>query len=130
MAGFTEHLAAAPVDGDVGTAIRDAVVAFNTYPPEVQPSHRRRIRLLLETPALLGHSELRYAAWREVIARFVADRRDVAVESPVAIVAGRVSLALALSGYEVWLADESAELTDVIAACFDECAQLFDGLWV
>ncbi|WP_068398861.1 mycofactocin system transcriptional regulator [Kribbia dieselivorans] len=130
LAGFEDHLAAAPADADVGTAIRDAVVAFNSYPPQVQAAHRRRIRLLLETPALLGHSELRYTAWRDVIARFVAARLQVEVRSQVATVAGRVALALAISAYEVWLADESAVLTEVIGACFDESARLFAGLRV
>src|ERR1700691_4175996 len=49
-------------------AIRTAVVDFNRVAPEQIPWHRRRMALILGTPALQAHSTLRYAAWRQVIA--------------------------------------------------------------
>jgi mycofactocin system transcriptional regulator len=122
---FAERFRSTPDHVTIGRAIRDAVVDFNTYPDDVLPRHRRRMRLLLDTPQLLAHSELRYAAWRAVVVEFVARRLDVDRRSLAPVAAGRVALALSLSAYEVWLAGDRTSLTTLIASCFDEYADLF-----
>ncbi|MGB0100191.1 MAG: TetR family transcriptional regulator, partial [Nocardioides sp.] len=72
--GFRAILAAQPLDLPLHEAVHRGVVAFNDFPSEAEPSHRDRMRLILETPTLQAHSVLRYAAWRAVIAEYVADR--------------------------------------------------------
>lgn len=72
------------------------------------------MRLLLHTPALLAHSELRYAAWRGCIADFVAQRTGLQPTDPVPSLAGRVALAIALSAYEEWLRSDTEPLDKVI----------------
>ncbi len=122
---FEDRLAAVPDIVSITQAIRDSVIDFNTFPADVLTHHRRRMQLLLGTPQLLAHSELRYAAWRDVIARFVARRSQVPANALAPTIAGRVTLALAISAYELWLADEASSLTDLIAECFDQCSTLF-----
>src|SRR5690606_1718064 len=69
-----EHLATVPGDIPLYESLRAAVIEFNTFSPSELPWHRRRMEVLLRTPMLVAHSALRYRAWRQVIAEFVADR--------------------------------------------------------
>jgi hypothetical protein len=82
------------------------------------------MRFLLTTPALQAHSELRYTAWRDVIARFVAERTGLESTDLLPAAAGRVTLALSLSAYEQWLTDDDSSLPDLLAAAFDALASL------
>ncbi|KRF22422.1 mycofactocin system transcriptional regulator [Phycicoccus sp. Soil802] len=100
-------------------AVRSAILAYNSYDEAALPQHRRRMRLLLGTPALLAHSELRYAAWRAVVADFVAERTHQRAEDLVPVLAGRLALAVAISAYEQWLADGATSLLDHIARAAD-----------
>ncbi len=65
---FREILASLPDDLPLWEAVHRGVVAFNDFPPDAQPPHRDRMRLILTTPALQAHSVLRYSEWRQVIA--------------------------------------------------------------
>jgi mycofactocin system transcriptional regulator len=114
LRSFSETFAAIPDDVPLAESVTEAIVAFNALDASAVAQHRQRMRLLLGTPALLAHSELRYAAWRAVVADFVARRLGVRADALVPSLAGRVALAIALSAYEQWLADESAELADLI----------------
>jgi TetR/AcrR family transcriptional regulator, regulator of mycofactocin system len=95
-------------------AIRIAVVDFNRVPPEQIPWHRRRMELLLRTPALQAHSTLRYAAWRQVIAEFVADRTGQAPDALAPRTIGYVALGVALAAYEHWLEASDADLGELL----------------
>jgi mycofactocin system transcriptional regulator len=108
-----------PRDRDLFDVVRDAVIAFNSFDEAALPQHRRRMRLLLGTPALLAHSELRYAAWRSVVAEYVAERLQLLPDGLLPVLAGRVALAVAISAYEQWLAEEDASL----AALIEEAAE-------
>ena len=55
-------------------AVHRAVVVFNRLPRDQEPWHRRRMALILNTPALQAHSTPMYARWRAVIAEFAATR--------------------------------------------------------
>ena len=114
LRGFAETFAAMPEDLPLAEAVTEAIVAFNEFEPAAIPQHRQRMRLLLGTPALLAHSELRYAAWRRVVAEFVARRLTMSAGDLLPTLAGRIALAIALSAYEKWLADTSAELAELI----------------
>ena len=59
---------------------------------------------------------LRYASWREVIAEYVAERTDGRPDDLLPQTIGQVSLALALTSYQAWLADEDASLPDLLDA--------------
>jgi hypothetical protein len=106
----------------IAEAIRNAIIAFNTFDDSALTQHRRRMRLLLGTPALLAHSELRYTAWRTVVAEYVAARLGQPPDAVVPVLAGRIALAIAVSAYERWLLDEGAHLSELI----DEAAGAVD----
>lgn len=112
--GFRAILAGQPADLPLHEAVHRSVVAFNDFPADAEPSHRARMRLILETPTLQAHSVLRYAEWRTAIAEHVAARLggDPADLLPRTI--GSVSLALAISAYEGWLADPDADLAALL----------------
>ena len=82
-------------DVPVHVAVHRGVLAFNTFPADARPSHRERMRLILTTPELQAHSVHQYAAWRAVIAEYVAARHDLEPGDLLPQVAGRVALALA-----------------------------------
>jgi mycofactocin system transcriptional regulator len=109
-------------DGDDGrpllATLIDAVVRFNDLPPEAVPAHRQRMSLILHVPALQAHSTLRYAEWRNVVARFAARRLDLPVDALLPQLVGHVSLGAAVTAYEQWLADESADLAALLIAAF------------
>ena len=73
-----EHLAAVvaaePDDVPLTDALRLAVLDFQHSAPQGQPWHRRRLSLILSTPALQAHSTTRYMAWRDVITDYVSRR--------------------------------------------------------
>lgn len=109
-----EYLEATPDDVPAPAAVHRAVLDFNRLDPAAVAQHRRRMRLLLTTPALQAHSVLRYEEWRRVIAEFVARRYGLPSNHLLPRTIGRVSLALALSAYEQWLDDEDAPLEELL----------------
>ena len=121
---FADALRSGPSTRSLPEAIRDGVIAFNSYPDHTAPQHRARMALLLRTPALLGHSELRYQAWRRVVSEYVAERLAVPADDLRAVVAGRVALAVALSAYEVWLEHPEAVLGELMSEAFDDLGEV------
>ena len=112
--GFRKILDAMPADLPLHEAVHRGVLAFNDFPEDAEPPHRDRMRLILETPALLAHSVLRYAEWRAVIAEFVAARLDLEPDGLLPRMVGHISLALALSAYEQWLDTPDASLPELL----------------
>lgn len=119
LSGFRQTFVKTPTETPLWEAIRDAVIAYNNFDDGALPQHRRRMRLLLGTPALLAHSELRYAAWRAVVADFVARRLGQWPGDLFPVLAGRVALAVAISAYEKWLDDDSTALQNLIREAAD-----------
>lgn len=115
-------LAAQPAELPVIECLRRAVLEFNHVDPEEQPWHRRRLRLILQTPALQAHSTLRYAAWRQVVADFVAERGGRPPSELVPQSLGHACLGVCLAAYEHWLTDESLELADLLDQVFRSLA--------
>lgn len=111
-------LAAQPADLTVLQGIRRAVLEFNHVEPAEQPWHRRRLELILRTPALQAHSTLRYAAWRQVVADHVALRSGEPASSLVPQSVGHACLGVCIAAYECWLADDGAELADLLDRVF------------
>jgi mycofactocin system transcriptional regulator len=120
----------AGVDGDVAVldALAEAVVRFNSLPPDAVAAHRRRMELILHVPALQAHSTLRYADWRAVVARFVAGRTGADERDALPQLLGHVALGAAVAAYEQWLADERADLESLMATAFAELRTGFGSL--
>lgn len=114
LVAFRTILAEMPRELPLYEAVHRGVVAFNDFPPQASPAHRDRMRLILQTPALQAHSALRYQDWRQVIADYVAERTGTAPDGVQAQTVARVSLAIALSAYDIWLVDSSATLPEVL----------------
>ena len=108
------HLKAFPPQIPLMDAIRAAVVDFNTFAPEQLPWHRRRMRLILRIPALQAHSTLRYAAWRQVITEFAADRIGQRPDALAPRTIGYAALGVAIAAYEQWLETEDADLGELL----------------
>lgn len=105
-------------------AIRVAVLDFNTVPPAEQPWHRKRLELILSTPALQAHSTLRYAEWRHVVNEFVARRLDLPEYSLTVQTIGYTCLGAAVAAYEAWLREEGSDLLRLLDSAY---RQLADG---
>ena len=114
-------------DGPLIDGLVAAVIRFNAVPPEAVPAHRQRMALILHVPALQAHSTLRYAEWRDVVARYVARRNGSAPESFGAQLIGQLALGAAAAAYEEWLRDETTDLADLLTTAFDTLAAGIDG---
>ena len=77
------------------------------------------MQVILRTTELQAYSMTMYAGWREVIAEFVAARCKSKPDNLVPQTVAWALLAVSLSAYEHWLADESVSLTQALADAFD-----------
>jgi TetR/AcrR family transcriptional regulator, regulator of mycofactocin system len=112
-----ETFAALPDELSVLAGVRAAVLEFNDVHPDELPWHRRRLRLILDTPTLQAHSTLRYAAWRRVVAEYAGRRLGLPVDALVPQAIGHASLGVALAAYERWL-DGAGELRALLDQVF------------
>lgn len=125
LEGMRARLSATPRDLSLLEALRSTVLEFNRFPAEAMPDHRKRMWLLLHVPSLMAHSTLKYAAWREVIAEFVADRRG---ERPNDLTPQTIAWAcfgLCLAAYEQWLENEDADLLTLLDTAFHTAEAIF-----
>lgn len=127
LTGMRAHLDGMPVQLDLREALRRAVIEFNRFPADEIPFHRERMWLLLNVPTLVAHSTLRYAAWRQVIAEFIAHRRGQAPDELGPQALAWVCLGMCLAAYETWLADDDADLLDLLDEAFGNAVDLFGG---
>ena len=118
LRAMEEQLSAVPDDVPLLAGLADAVVRFNALPAEAVEAHRQRMSLILHVPALQAHSTLRYAAWRDVVARYAARRLGSAVDALSPQLVAHVALAAAVASYEQWLRDATSDLTDLLAQAF------------
>jgi TetR/AcrR family transcriptional regulator, regulator of mycofactocin system len=91
-------------------AVRLALIDFNRVPADQVPLHRRRMELILRVPTLFAHSTLRFTAWRQVIAEFVADRTGRRPDELAPQAIAHAVLGVALAAYEHWLDDPAADI--------------------
>ncbi len=120
---FDEHLArfqaefdAVPPSVSMATALRECILAFNDFTDDEVPWLRQRMALLLRVPALQAHSVLRYVAWCDIVAKFVARRTGFGAGTLVPQVIARGALATAVAAYERWLEHDEAPLREVLDA--------------
>lgn len=114
LARMRLRLAASPPGAPLMDAIRQAIVDFNRMPPGQLPAHRRRMTLILGVPALLAHSTLMFAAWRQVIADFVAERTGQRADALLPRAVGHAMLGVAVAAYEQWLASPDDDLCELL----------------
>ncbi|BDI22532.1 TetR family transcriptional regulator [Herbiconiux sp. L3-i23] len=126
---FHDILATTPDDLPLWARIHDGVLRFNEFPDDARPSHRARMSLIFSTPSLQAHSVLRNARWKAEIERFVVGQLGPEAEgSALPNVAGQVSMALATSAYEQWLASGAVANSDLIAIMNRSMSALRDYL--
>ncbi|MGE2732804.1 mycofactocin system transcriptional regulator [Mycolicibacterium vaccae] len=119
-------LAAVDPDVPIRDALRTALLAFNDF--DDTDRHRQRMRLILETEALQAYSMTMYAGWRSTIAEFVAARLGVDPAGLMPQTVAWTMLAVSLSAYEHWLADETVALDVALGDAFDMLASGLSGL--
>lgn len=125
---FRRRLASGPHDVPLAEALRDAVLEFNQHPADEVHYHRRRMALLLNVPGLVAHSTLRYAAWRAVVADWVAARTGADPAGLHAQTVAWTALAVSLAAYEQWLRGEGYDLSELIRKAYDVLGATFaDG---
>ena len=111
---FRHQFDSVPDHAPLADAVHGCVVAFNRFDDAALDQHRFRMQLILRTPALQAHSTVKYAAWRRVIAEFVARRLSLTPDDHLPRLVGHVSLAVSVAAYEQWLAEPQTSLTDVL----------------
>jgi TetR/AcrR family transcriptional regulator, regulator of mycofactocin system len=121
------RLKACPRDVQLMDAIRVALVDFNRVEPGQIPLHRRRMELILRVPALLAHSTLRFAAWRDVVAEFAAERSGQRSDALGPQTIGHAVLGVAVAAYEHWLDDEDADLGTLLDTAMRQLGAAFTG---
>lgn len=118
LRAMEEQLSAVPDDVPLLAGLAHAVVRFNALPPAAVEAHRQRMSLILHVPALQAHSTLRYAAWRDVVARYAAPRLGCPVDALAPQLVAHVALAAAVASYERWLRDETSDLPELLTQAF------------
>jgi mycofactocin system transcriptional regulator len=121
------RLAGCPPQTPITEAIRLGLITFNQIPPGQESWHRRRLELILRVPALQAHSTLRYAAWRQVVAEFVAGRTGQPPDSLLPVTLGYAVQGLFVAACEQWLAGADTDLGRLIDAAVHGMASVFGG---
>lgn len=121
-----DEFAAAEAAAPLTTALRDAVIASNTYPPEVLPELRVRLTLITTVPALQAHSMLRYAEWREVVAAFAARRLRRRPEDLAPQALGHAALAASTTAFSHWVRHPERDLLDLLRRAYNLLSPGFD----
>ena len=122
-----DRLKACPREVPLMDAIRLALIDFNRVAPAQVPLHRRRMELILRVPTLLAHSTLRFTAWRQVVAEFVAERTGSRPDELAPQVIAHAILGVAVAAYEHWLDQDGAELGALLDAGMRQLDAAFTG---
>jgi mycofactocin system transcriptional regulator len=119
------RLKACPPEIPLMDAIRVALIDFNRVAPAQVPLHRRRMELILRVPTLLAHSTLRFTAWREVVAEFVAERTGRRPDDLAPQAIAHAVLGVAIAAYEHWLDDPDSDLGPLLDGAMRQLADAF-----
>ena len=117
-------LSSVPDDRAMLEVIGDAVLRFNRLHHDGPVAHRKRMELIMRTPALRANAALHQAKSLVVLARFAARRMDEPPEGLGPRLVANVSLGAANAAYEEWLRDESSDLEVLIRRAFDLAQRL------
>lgn len=111
-------LTAEPDDRPIIEVIADGVMRFNRVHSDGSVAHRERMRLIMHTPSLRANAALRQDEWVDVLARYAASRLGAPADSLGPRVIAHLSLGASNAAYEQWLADERADLGELVARAF------------
>jgi mycofactocin system transcriptional regulator len=132
FAGHVARLETLLTGGDPGRPVLDSVCAayveVNAYPDSQLHLLRERMQLILTEPALLAHSQLRYAEVDRTVARYVAARTGGAPDELVPRLVAVSTRAAATIAFEAWLADERSSLVRQLELALEEMAGGFPAL--
>ena len=132
FSGHVERLArllgASGTRQSVLAAICDAYVEVNDYAPRDLPLLRQRMQLILTEPALLAHSQVRYADVDRVVAEYVALRTGTEPGELLARLVATSTRAAATTAFEAWLTYPEFSLDKALRTAFDELATGFRSL--
>ena len=124
-----EHLlAAADPARPVLRSLCAAYVEVNDYPESELPLLRERMRLILTEPALLAHSQLRFAEIDRVVAGHLAARTGGSPTDLLPRLVAASTRAAATTAFEAWLEDDRSSLAAHLHVAFDEMAAGFPSL--
>lgn len=117
------HIVARPADESPLHAVRAVITEHDPYSLMNADRNRARARqkLAQDHPVLLARQLARYAVLESEFAQAVAQRLDVDAEEDLrpALVASVATAAIRVA-LRRWTADESAHLTELLSAVFDE----------
>jgi TetR/AcrR family transcriptional regulator, regulator of mycofactocin system len=122
------RLKASPPEVPLADAIRVALIDFNRVTPAQVPLHRRRMELILRVPTLLAHSTLRFTAWRDVVAEFVAERTGGRQDDLAPQVIAHAVLGVAIAAYEHWLDDPESDLGTLLDNAMRQFSAFFGAV--
>jgi mycofactocin system transcriptional regulator len=105
-----------------------AYVEVNDYADDELPALRERMQLILREPALLAHSQLRYAEVDRVVAEHVARRTGGSPGDLLPRLLAATTRAAATTAFELWLADDQTPLGTQLRTAFAELASGFPSL--
>lgn len=125
LAGMRARLAQADPSIPLMQALRDAIIEFNTFPESELDYHRGRMTQLLTVPSLTAYSSLKYGEWRRVIAEFVAGRMGTAPDDLAPQTVAYACLGMCIGSYERWLADDDADLLELLDSAFTTAESVF-----
>ena len=128
VARLEELLAAADPAQPVLGSVCAAYVEVNDYAAAELPLLRERMTLILTEPALLAHSQLRYAEVDRVVARYVAARSGAQDSDLVPRLVAATTRAAATLAFQAWLSDERSALGTHLREAFDELTAGFPAL--
>ncbi len=128
VARLDELLGSGDPDRPVLASVCAAYVEVNDYAVAELPLLRERMLLILTEPALLAHSQLRFAEVDRVVARYVAGRSAAAATDLVPRLVAATTRAAATTAFEAWLADERSALGTHLRQAFAELTAGFPGL--
>ena len=122
------RLKACPPEVPLMDAIRVALIDFNRVTPAQVPLHRRRMDLILRVPTLFAHSTLRFTAWREVVAEFVAERTGCRPDDLAPQTIAHAVLGVAIAAYEHWLDDPASDLGTLLDVAMRQLSAAFGAV--
>ena len=122
------RLKACPPEVPLMDAIRVALIDFNRVAPPQVPLHRRRMELILRVPTLFAHSTLRFTAWREVVAEFVAERSGCRPDDLAPQTIAHAVLGVAIAAYEHWLDDPASDLGTLLDVAMRQLGAAFGAV--
>jgi mycofactocin system transcriptional regulator len=106
-----QHLRDAPADEPIMDVLRRAVVSTNRFGAGELDELRIRVSLISSVPALVAHSAVRYAEWRQVVAEFAAERLGEAPDDLGPQTLAHAALGAAMAAFARWSRHDAEDLT-------------------